>query len=151
MVLKRLRRDRRGVSEVVGAVLIMGIVLAAAIGYLSYAMSQTSMQGSTIADLLKRARESQGQLFSIVYTYRDGSDIHLLIYNYGKIDVILGQAYVIGETDEEVAAVTVVPNFFERKTLVDAYFTNPLSHDPTQLLMVSKSGAVYLFDISVPG
>ena len=150
----RIRCDRRGVSEVVGALLMMGVILAAAIVYLSFAVNQTSMQSSTIADVLKRARENQEQLISLVYYYVDyvneSMEVHMLIYNYGTHDVIVSQSIALTASGYEMIA-DLAPNLFGRKQLVDAVFTNPLPEQPTEIVFVTQTGAVYAFTLTNSG
>jgi len=126
---------------------MMGVILAAAIVYLSFAVNQTSMQSSTIADVLKRARENQEQLISLVYYYVDGDQVHIFIYNYGTHDVIVSQSIALTTSNYEMIA-DLAPNHFPRKTLVETVFTNPLSEQPTEIVFVTQSGAVYALTLT---
>jgi flagellin-like protein len=159
--LKRIRlsHSEKAISEVVGAIIMMGIILAAAVVYFSYAVNQTSTQSSTIADILKQARENQEQLISLVYfEYNsDSNQAHLFIYNYGTVDVVLDptQPALAVAADGSVQKLTgdnmLVPTEFPPHELHEAIFLNPFSTLPSEVVFIPQGGMPFALELSSPG
>lgn len=135
------KRSRLGLSEVIGAILILIIVLAVGIAFILFSMQQMSTQASSIADILKRARENQNQLLSLVYFYFEGSKVHLYVYNYGTMNITVEKAYsIVDETAEEVA---ITPETFPAQTLIEATFNFTTEQPPSELVILSTTGAAF--------
>lgn len=77
-------RDKRAVSEVLGAVLIAVIVMAMSATYIMFEAGRSARETMGIVDLIRAAEKSQSQLLSLTYYYRQDSSLKLYVYNYGK-------------------------------------------------------------------
>ena len=76
-------KGKRGVSEVVGAILIAVIVLAMSMSWVAMEAGRSTEQTTSIVDMIRAAEKSQGQSLSLAYYYEQGSNLNLFLYNYG--------------------------------------------------------------------
>jgi hypothetical protein len=74
---------KRGVSEVVGAILIAVIVLAMSMSWVAMEASHSNEQNTSVVDMMKSAEKSLQQSLSLSYYYKQGNSLNLLLYNYG--------------------------------------------------------------------
>ncbi|MGD6805867.1 MAG: hypothetical protein ACQCN4_02790 [Candidatus Bathyarchaeia archaeon] len=74
---------KRGVSEVVGAILIAVIVLAMSMSWAVMEAGNTNKQTTSVVDMMKTSERSLRQSLSLAYYYKQGSNLNLLFYNYG--------------------------------------------------------------------
>jgi len=79
-------RSKRGVSEVLGAILIALIVAAMSATYVMMEASQSAKKTMSIVDLIRAAEKRQKQLLSLTYYYKQNNSLKLYIYNYGEED-----------------------------------------------------------------
>ncbi|NIM44749.1 MAG: hypothetical protein GTN80_09085 [Nitrososphaeria archaeon] len=93
-------RDRRGVSEVLSAILIILIAVSMGLGLFTYS---TGVFGTTQGNFLSEAqtrKEKVEERFTSTAAYWEGSDgggnnsIYFAIYNYGKTEVTIAAVYV---------------------------------------------------------
>jgi hypothetical protein len=93
---------RRGVSEVLGAMLVAMMAVAISVAYVAAGGLAARQQALSFVDVVRAAERAQRQLLSLTYYYRSEGCIHLFIYNYGSDPstperlVIAGAAYVRG-------------------------------------------------------
>ncbi len=76
-------KGRRGLSEVVGAILIAGIVLAMSMSWVMLEGERYSEQTTSMVDMLRAATKSQQQSLSLAYYYKQDNAVNLFLYNYG--------------------------------------------------------------------
>lgn len=76
-------KGKRGVSEVVGAMLIAVIVLAMSMSWVALEAGRSTEQTTSIVDMIRAAEKSQQQSLSLAYYYKQGSNLNLFLYNYG--------------------------------------------------------------------
>ena len=102
---------RRGVSELVSAVILIAIVLAGMI-ILTYLFSISQQAKITsLRDIMETKKRQTSELLSIMYsTYHDGV-ICIYVYNYGNVPIEIAKVFV---NDSEV--------YFE---IYDAYNYTP--------------------------
>jgi hypothetical protein len=77
-------KGRRGVSEVLGAILIAVIVMAMSATYVMLEAGRSTRETMSIVDLIRAAEKRQKQLLSLTYYYKQGDSLKLYIYNYGE-------------------------------------------------------------------
>ena len=77
-------RGRRGVSEVLGAIVIAVLVLSMSASYVLLEMERSGRETYSIIDLIRKAEKRQKQLLSLIYYQKKGSDLKIYIYNYGE-------------------------------------------------------------------
>ena len=90
---------RRGVSELVSAVVLIAIVLAAMMLFMYFFSVSHSARVVSIRDLLAGKREQESELLSILYTSYDGDNqvIKINVYNYGDTEIKISKVYVGAE------------------------------------------------------
>jgi hypothetical protein len=76
-------KGKRGVSEVVGAILIAVIVLAMSMSWVALEAGRSTEQTTSIVDMIRAAEKSQQQSLSLAYYYEQGNSLNLFLYNYG--------------------------------------------------------------------
>lgn len=77
---------RRGVSEVLGAFMVLIIVMGMAAAWLTIEAPRISREAMGIIEALRMAARRQRQLLSLLYYYKTGDaapKLRLYIYNYG--------------------------------------------------------------------
>lgn len=79
--------ERRGVSEVTGALLIALVMISVAVAWLMLEAPRISRESMGVIEALRAAARRQRQLLSILYYYRtsDGK-LRIYLYNYGSED-----------------------------------------------------------------
>ena len=58
---------RRGVSEVLGAIVIAVLVLSMSVSYVLLEMERSGRETHSLIDLIRRAERQQRQLLSLIY------------------------------------------------------------------------------------
>ena len=91
-------RGRRGVSEVLGVLLITIVLMATAMVYVSLQSSRAERETSGIVEMITKAEKRQGQLLSLTYYYNSSNQLRIYIYNYGNINSTLELVMVAGQT-----------------------------------------------------
>jgi len=77
-------KGRRGVSEVLGAILIAIIVISMSVTYVMFGLERSSRETTSIIELIRAAEKRQRQLLSLIYYHEQGNKLILYIYNYGE-------------------------------------------------------------------
>jgi hypothetical protein len=80
----RKHLNRRGVSEVLGAILIAVIVMGMSATYVTLEASRSKAETMSVVDLIRAAERKQRQLLSLIYYYKQGNNLKLYFYNYGS-------------------------------------------------------------------
>ena len=146
-------RGRRGVSEVLGAIVVAILVLGMSVSYILLEMERAGRETYSIIDLIRKAERRQRQLLSLIFYRRQGSDLKLYIYNYGDEystpkriltdrEVPLSKVRMRNmDTGEEVSSIPP-------KTLVELTLPAP-SADSFTLVIITEEGGVFSWKISV--
>jgi hypothetical protein len=96
-MLRSLIRDKRGVSEVVGGLIIILVVSIAGTALYSYSTDAFSSSWSSFLLRTTRREEQAQERFSIIAVWWDGVDqLNLTVLNYGKIELAIDAVYVDG-------------------------------------------------------
>jgi hypothetical protein len=140
---------KRGLSEVVGAILIAIIVLAMSMSWITLETQTTTKQTTSIIDIIRTASKSQTQSLSLAYYYKQDNNLHLYLYNYGtenstpKLALInqnivyyqtnwIFNWYTIlgpdGEFGQQIGQTTHTANSYTLNTTNKPTFTNQYSH-----------------------
>jgi hypothetical protein len=98
-----LLRDRRGLSELIGFLIIMTAFVSAVTYILVVRGRQEATRAQGIVDTLREMERRQGELLSLVHAERSPENENLLLlylYNYGSENVLLRDngIYIAGET-----------------------------------------------------
>lgn len=79
--------DRRGVSEVVGVLLVTGVMFSVSSLFLFSQARTTGEATWGLVDLLRAGERRNREMLSLVYGFWEGSRVHLYLYNYGGMVV----------------------------------------------------------------
>ncbi|NIM44753.1 MAG: hypothetical protein GTN80_09110 [Nitrososphaeria archaeon] len=96
-------RDRRGISEVISAILIIMVAIAIGLGLFAYT---TGVFGTTQSNFLLEAQTRKATVLerfvntASYWNETDSSPIYFAIYNYGKREMTIAAIYV--ESEEKV-------------------------------------------------
>jgi hypothetical protein len=140
---------KRGLSEVVGAILIAIIVLAMSMSWIILETQTTTKQTTSIIDIIRTASKSQTQSLSLAYYYKQDNNLHLYLYNYGtenstpklaliNQNIVYYQTnwtfnwYIIlgpdGEFGQQIGQTTHPANSYTLNATNKPTFTNQYSH-----------------------
>jgi len=146
-------RGRRGVSEVLGAIVIAILVLGMSVSYVLLEMDRAGSETYSVVDLIRGAEKQQKQLLSLIYYRMQGGRLILYIYNYGEepstpqrimTDKEVPLSLVSMENMDTGDMISSIPP----KTLVELTMPAP-SADSLTLVMVTEEGGVFSWKISV--
>lgn len=144
----------RAVSEVVGVLLVVAIIVAASVAYLTYGVHSMGSQSSALTDAMRQAQKRSQILLSLTYYEKKGNTIHLYIYNYGILDAKIDQLYVQGNritafTVKDMDTGQVISGKkIPAGKLVDLYFTRNLSGE-VEIFLVTEELATFSWKISL--
>ena len=141
--MRSLRRDRRGVSEVVASLIMILIVSIVGAAIYSNSVNMLGSSSSSFLVQMKRREESARERFSIIAVWwNNDKQLNLTILNYGKIDLAIDAVYIDG---------TAVTTFVSgrgmavmRKDIVSVRFNPPFTIQDGQtyeLVAVSERGS----------
>ena len=146
-------RGRRGVSEVLGAIVIAVLVLSMSVSYVLLEMERAGRETYSIIDLIRKAEKRQKQLLSLIFYQKKGGNLKVYIYNYGEeystpkrilTDREVSLSSVSMKNMDTGAAVSNIPP----KTLVELTMPAP-STDSFTLVIITGEGGVFSWKISV--
>lgn len=146
-------RGRRGVSEVLGAIVIAVLVLSMSVSYVLFEIERSGRETLSIIELIRKAEKRQKQLLSLIYYQKKGSDLKVYIYNYGE-EASTPQRIL---TDREVPLSSVSMKNMDTgqacssippKTLVELTMPAP-SADSFTLVIITDEGGVFSWKISI--
>jgi archaellum component FlaG (FlaF/FlaG flagellin family) len=99
-------RDRRGVSEVVAALLLLSITVGVFGIFYTYYVSGLSSSGGSVAKGIQDSAKATGELMSLVSYQVQGSTVTLYLYNYGLQPITLSppqQAFLVASGSQQPA------------------------------------------------
>jgi len=142
-MVRSLRRDRRGVSEVVASLILILIVSIVGAALYSNSVSMFSSSSSSFLLQMKRREESARERLSIVAVWWDNENqLNLTILNYGKIDLAIDAVYIDGTA--VTAFVSGRGTTVTRKAIVPVKVNSPFTIQDGQtyeLVVVSERGS----------
>ena len=142
---------RRGVSEVLGAIVMAVLVLGMTASYVLLEMERSGRETHSIIDLIRKAEKRQKQLLSLIYYQRSGGSLKVYIYNYGD-EASTPQRIL---TDREVPLSQISMKNMDAgemcssippKTLVELTLPDPASSNFT-LVIITREGGVFSWRI----
>jgi len=150
-------KNKRGTSEVLGALLIASIVISMSTVWLTFEASHATRRTMSVVNIIRAAERKQKQLLSLTYYYYDENDgyLKLYIYNYG--DEVSTPNRII--TNREVKFEIRDPNTgnpidsrIKPKTLVELAIEEtyiPSGKDFFNLVLFTEEGGIYSWRIVV--
>jgi len=146
-------RDRRGVSEVLGAIVIAVLVLSMSASYILLEMERSGKETYSIIDLIRKAEKRQKQLLSLIYYQKKGDNLKLYIYNYGEEPSTPQR--ILADREVPLSSVSMKNmdtgkkcNSIPPKTLVELTMPAPASTSFT-LVIITREGGIFSWKISV--
>jgi flagellin-like protein len=100
----KTRGGRRGVSEIVAALLLLSITVAAFGVYYTYYVSGLSSSGRSVAQGIQDSAQATGELMSLVSYSVQGDTVTLYLYNYGLQPITLSppqQAFLVAGSQQQ--------------------------------------------------
>lgn len=105
--MKLRRSERRAVSEIVAALLLLSITVAVFGIYYTYYVSGLSSSGKSVAQGIQDSAKATGELMSLVsYNVQGGTTVTLYLYNYGLQPITLNppaQAFLVSGSLQQQA------------------------------------------------
>jgi flagellin-like protein len=143
-------KRKRGVSEVVGALILAAITVSVAVVYISMATGYAGRGATSLADIMRTAERRQGQLLSAVYCCESGGNVMVYIYNYGTVSaapvkvIVNGAevAWTMKNADTGALCTEISPD-----VLVELSFPKP-STNPFDLIITSPEGIIVSWRLS---
>ena len=146
---------RKGVSELVAAVVLIGIVLAASVIYYYYFTVENRAGLKSFIDVSRISRDRSIEMLSLIssHKYLSGSTttVSLYVYNYGYKDVDVEKIYLNNYTSSfkiyDVNGDEVSVLATSRMYLINASI-NVLLIGKVNVIIVTSSGKVFSFEVS---
>lgn len=138
---------RRGVSEVLGAILIAVMVISMSTAYALWAGQASQRQAMSIADIIRAAERRQRQLLSLTYAYRDGqSRVHLYVYNFGSEASTVSRLFVGGQeiTDSSVIGKVLPPKSGPHELAFVCSASGSMD-----VLLATAEGGIFIWTVSL--
>ena len=126
--MKVPRPGRRGVSEVVAALLLLSITVGVFGVFYTYYVSGLNSSGGSVAKGIQDSAKATGELMSLVSYQVQGNTVTLYLYNYGLQPITLSppqQAFLVVSGSQDAA---------QTFTLTDASTWGAISTIQTQKL-----------------
>jgi len=148
----RLRRDQRGVSEALSAIMILVIIGAAAFGYYEITRGTTESQQAGLIDMLAASEHRSAQLLTLVYQAenRAAGTLKAYVYNYGTEDAELVRTFIDNAATQPrhirdgLSGDAITDSIVEPKQLVEMTFDLPQG-EVNYLTLETRWGAWYVW------
>ena len=101
-----LSRSRKGVSEVIAALLLLSITVGVFGVFYTYYVSGLNSSGGSVAQGIQDSAKATGELMSLVSYQVQGSTVTLYLYNYGLQPITLSppqQAFLVASGSQQSA------------------------------------------------
>ena len=85
---------RRGVSELVSAVILIAIVLAGMIIFTYLFSISQQAKITSLKDIMETKKRQANELLSILHAAYHGGVIHIYVYNYGNVPIEIAKVFV---------------------------------------------------------
>lgn len=141
IVIKKFLRCKKGISEVIGSLIIILIVTIAGVGVYAYSLNAMSSSREDLNQQTTIYGELAKERFEIIRVWSSGQHFNVTILNYGQTDLTINAVYLNG---------TSVSQYLSGKDqtigsgkLVTVEFKTPItiqSDSLLQILAVSERG-----------
>lgn len=96
MLLKRFLQCKKGVSEIIGSLIIILIVTIAGAGVYAYSLNAMSSSSDSLNQNSKIYTELAQERFEIIRVWSNNQQLNITILNYGQIGLSINAVYVNG-------------------------------------------------------
>jgi archaellum component FlaG (FlaF/FlaG flagellin family) len=104
--VKVWRKDRRAVSEVIAALLLLSITVGVFGVFYTYYVNGLNSSGQSVAQGIQDSAKATGELTSLVSYQVQGNTVTLYLYNYGLQPITLNppqQAFLVASGSQQAA------------------------------------------------
>jgi flagellin-like protein len=141
---------RKGVSELVSAVVLIAIVLAAMTLFTYFFSVSHSARITSIRDIFEGRRERENELLSILYSSYSNNVIKIYVYNYGDNSIKISKVY-IGQTEASFKIYdaynnALVGELYPRRPYIISISMTITG--PTKVVLITDSGNIYSVTVS---
>ena len=139
-MLKRLMRNKKGLSEIIASLLLILIVTSAGVVVYAYSVKVIGSSSSNF-NLQNAQNEEQAQeRFQIIRVWSSQNQFNLTILNYGMTDLTIVAVYINGTAVTQFISGNAVTIGADQ--LINVRFTSPLTvqSGSLQILAVSQRG-----------
>ncbi len=127
--------DKKGVSEIVGSLVMILIVVIAGTALYAYSTNAFSLSESSYRLQTEGREESSRERFTIIAVWwNTDTQLNLTILNYGKIDLAIDAVYMDGTA--VTAFISGTGETMARKATKSIIFTSPITIITTQTYMI---------------
>jgi hypothetical protein len=101
-----MKKRKRGVSEVVAALLLLSITVGVFGVFYTYYVSGLNSSGGSVAKGIQDSAKATGELMSLVSYQVQGDTVRLFLYNYGLQPITLSppqQAFLVASGSQQGA------------------------------------------------
>lgn len=142
-----MRRERKGISEIVASLMLLLIVTTLGTFLYSYSLTATGLQQSYLKTEVEREAERARERFRVVsLLWLGGNKLNATILNYGLIDIAVTDIYIngvrvstyYGGRGEEIYASELGWICFESPIPIEAESTY-------EIIMVSERGVTHVY------
>ncbi len=140
-ILKRFLQCKRGVSEIIGSLIIILIVTIAGVAVYAYSLNAISVSSSELNQQSKIYSELAQERFEVIRVWNNDLHFNVTVLNFGKTDFAVDAVYVNG---------VLVQQYISGKgrtvgvgELVTVEFNSPIafsSGEVLRILVVSERG-----------
>ena len=128
-------KSRRGISEIIGAMVIIAVV-ASGLG-LYTALSQQRILGETqsVKDTMRSSEAQLAEMLEHVAFLKKNDEVHIFVHNYGLKNMTINSLYVNG-TDAPITK----PHHVYVKSLLSANLSNVIPSGITSEIILNFTG-----------
>jgi len=145
-------RGRRGVSEVLGAIVIAILVLGMSASYILFEMERSERETFSLIDLIRRAERRQKILLSLIYYQVNDGQLEVFLYNFGDVSATPVKILTDVEVDSfEIYDASVGDgglrlDVIPSETLVKLVLPVP-SENTFSFVLVTEEGGIFVWEM----
>lgn len=151
---------KRGLSEIVGALLVSSIIIAMAVAWVAWESPTLTKQTLSIIEVIRAVEKRQSQLLSLLYYYRSSEvnpKLLLYIYNYGRVPATIKNVYIKGVLIaherlivKDAASGRIITNYLiEPRETVEVTVLGAPVEDTLTILLLTEEGGMFVWEIHV--
>ncbi len=141
MPLKRFLQNRKGISEVIGSLVLILIVTVAGVGVYAYSLNAMSSSSSNLNQRTNQLSQQSQERFEIIRAWSNDQQMNITVLNYGQTDLHIVAVYVNGTPAQQY--MSGVDKTVGTDQLLTVEFTSPVqvtAGSNLEILAVSERG-----------
>ena len=132
---------RRGISEIIGSLIIVLIVTVAGVAVYGYSLNALTASGDSFNHKTQQYSEQAQERFEVLRVWSSGQRLNVTLLNYGETDLQVAAVYVNGTAVQQYHSGTGATALKNQLLTVD--FNSPIqipSSASLEILVVSARG-----------